>query len=93
MHYALEFLKVQQQQAQRRPQDVQQLEQWLLSLMLANTNAVLAAAERHTAERAARSVEQAARLAIYVCLLLDRRQVLFDQVRAGGGCGQVPCWW
>jgi hypothetical protein len=82
LHYALEFHKL--QQSQRRQQDLVQLEQWLLTLMLANTTAVLEEAGRASAERAATSVEQAARVAIYVCLLLDRRQVLFDQVRSRG---------
>jgi hypothetical protein len=53
--------------------------------MLGNTTAVLEAADRVTAEHAAKSVQQAACVAIYyVCLLLDRRQVQWLCAWPGG---------
>jgi hypothetical protein len=88
MHYALEFLRLQQQQ--RRQQDAAQLEHWLMSLLLGATSQALEAAARLSADRAAAAASEAARVAILTCIQLDRRQVLFDQVGgrialAGGG--------
>jgi hypothetical protein len=90
MHYALEFLRLQQQQ--RRQQDVAQLEHWLLALTLGATSQALEAAARLPADKAAAAASEAARVAILACILLDRRQVLFDMVGAwAAGQWQSQC--